>query len=895
MATVTYVVKKGDTLSQIAQNFGTTVNNLVALNNISNPNLIHPGQTLYISGKPSTTATTTTKSTASYAVWFTGYGIQSNSDNAYVAWNFDKAWTKEYNIEWDYYTNGIWFTGARNTVSNANARYNDVYSPPSNATSVRVRVKPVSETYKSGDQEISRWIGVWTSYQVIDIPKEDSSESYTPPTPPTPEVTIEGYKLTCKVDNLNAIQYTGHDPYVEFNVIKNDVQCVNVAEVKVIYFAASYSCNIDAGYSYKVRARIKQGPLTSEWSSYSSNDHTQPNAPSGITSCRATSATSVSLAWTAVSSAETYEIQYATNKDYFNGSNATQSIQGIESTQYEITGLESGQRYYFRVRATNSKGSSSWTSPVSVIIGSKPGAPTTWSSTTTAISGEELIFYWIHNTTDDSKEVMAELEIYCDSTLISKTITNEDTDTDSDEIKTSQYVMDTTYIVDGAVIKWRVRTMGITNEFGDWSVQRTVNVYAPPTLALEVLDKDGENLYVLESFPFHIKGVAGPSTQTPVSFHVSIVAKGSYETVDEVGTFKMVSAGDEVYSGFFDIDHDLDITILPNNVDLQSDIEYELTCIVAMDSGLTAKESRKFTVSWVDEIFSPNAEISYDPDTAVAYIRPFCEYYPYLFYQVDYVDETWVKTDTVINEIEGISVDNAFTEENHIVYAGYLDNVLTHFCIVKSTDPVSVPDITLSVYRREFDGKFTEIGSGLVNEENTFVTDPHPSLDFARYRVVAISNATGSISYTDLPGYYVNEKAVIIQWDERWSNYEASNEGAIVDPPWAGSMLRLLYNVDVSDSNTSDVSLVNYIGREHPVSYYGTQLGVKSTWSMVIPKNDTETLYNIRRLSRWIGDVYVREPSGSGYWANVSVSFSQTHCDILIPITMEITRVEGGV
>lgn len=45
----TYIVKSGDTLSAIASRFGTTVSKLVSLNNISNPNLIYPGQKLTIS------------------------------------------------------------------------------------------------------------------------------------------------------------------------------------------------------------------------------------------------------------------------------------------------------------------------------------------------------------------------------------------------------------------------------------------------------------------------------------------------------------------------------------------------------------------------------------------------------------------------------------------------------------------------------------------------------------------------------------------------------------------------------------------------------------------------------------------------------------------------------
>lgn len=43
-----YIVKKGDTLSQIAYDYGTTVQELVRLNNIANPNLIYTGQKVII-------------------------------------------------------------------------------------------------------------------------------------------------------------------------------------------------------------------------------------------------------------------------------------------------------------------------------------------------------------------------------------------------------------------------------------------------------------------------------------------------------------------------------------------------------------------------------------------------------------------------------------------------------------------------------------------------------------------------------------------------------------------------------------------------------------------------------------------------------------------------------
>lgn len=45
---INYIVKSGDTLSQIAMEYNTSVQEIVLLNNIFNPNLIYPGQDLII-------------------------------------------------------------------------------------------------------------------------------------------------------------------------------------------------------------------------------------------------------------------------------------------------------------------------------------------------------------------------------------------------------------------------------------------------------------------------------------------------------------------------------------------------------------------------------------------------------------------------------------------------------------------------------------------------------------------------------------------------------------------------------------------------------------------------------------------------------------------------------
>lgn len=175
------------------------------------------------------------------------------------------------------------------------------------------------------------------------------------------------------------------------------------------------------------------------------------------------------------------------------------------------------------------------------------------------------------------------------------------------------------------------------------------------------------------------------------------------------------------------------------------------------------------------------------------------------------------------------------------------------------------------------------------------IVDPHPSLDYARYRIVAKDQNTGTISYYDVPSYPIGEKSVVVQWNEEWTTFNTDESDYRPETnAWSGSLLKLPYNIDVTNRYTPDVSLIEYVGRKHPVSYYGTHTGETATISVTIDKNDTDTIYALRRLSVWMGDVYVREPSGIGYWANITVSFGVKHLDRTIPVTIEVTRVEGG-
>lgn len=831
MANTTYIVKKGDTLSQIALDHGTTVSALASLNNIKNIHYIVVGQKLIISG----TAAATTKNNSQQAV-IDVFGLQSDTDRTvYSTWKWDKSNTANYEVKWTYYTgDGVAFIGSKSTTEDKQS----LYTAPENAVSVAFYVKPISKTKTQNNKEVHYWTAKWSNverYYFKDNP---------PSTPPVPSVELDGLMLTARLDNLDVNGDT-----IQFQIVKNDSTVYNSGKAKIKTNSASYTYGVGAGNEYKVRCRALRGELQSDWSEYSSAVSTGPGTPTGITELRASDETSVYISWNAAKSAENYVVEYTTDKNMFDSSNDVSSFttptEGV--TYANITGLETGKEWFFRVRAISDNGESGWTPIKSVKIGTKPAPPTTWSSTTTVITGETLKLYWLHNSEDGSYQTEARVQMIIGTET--KTVIVTDTRPDEEKNTPLYYEFNTGKNInstegeedvpypEGTKLQWRVSTRGITDEWSDWSIQRNVDIYAPPTIELSVTDSTGQLVDTLTSFPLCISATAGPDTQTPIGYHVSIVANDSYETLDSIGEPKVVSQGDEIYSKHYDISSDLLLLISADGIDLENNVNYTIVCTVSMNSGLTAEARSEFSVSWEEEDYWPTAEIGYDESTYSAYIRPYC-------------------------------VDN---------------------------DGNEATDITLALYRREFNGDFTELAKGLVNSENTFVTDPHPSLDFARYRVVATDSATGKVSFYDIPGFPIGEKAVIIQWDEEWVNFDTTSEDAMVEPAWSGSLLRLPYNIDVSDSHDKDVQLIEYIGREHPVSYYGTHLGVSSTWNVAIDKQDTETLYALRRLAEWMGDVYVREPSGSGYWASISVSFNQTHQDLTIPVTFDITRVSGGV
>ena len=202
-----YTVKKGDTLSEIAVKYGTTVAQLAKWNDIDDVNYIVVGQKLVVKSSSSGTAESAKTPADTKKPVIKTFGIQSGTDRTlYATWKWTGGVVKgsdrtdHYRVLWEYTTgDGIWFEGSDSTVTK----------------------------HKVNKKEVA-WFTT-TDWSTIDG-KVKAVTKLTDPIvigqPPVPTVTIENYILTASVTNLAADINADE---IMFEVVQDDVTVIRSA------------------------------------------------------------------------------------------------------------------------------------------------------------------------------------------------------------------------------------------------------------------------------------------------------------------------------------------------------------------------------------------------------------------------------------------------------------------------------------------------------------------------------------------------------------------------------------------------------------------------------------------------------------------------------------------
>ncbi|MCH9662658.1 MAG: fibronectin type III domain-containing protein [Gammaproteobacteria bacterium] len=132
---------------------------------------------------------------------------------------------------------------------------------------------------------------------------------------------------------------------------------------------------------------------------------TVPAAP-GAPTLTVNSATAISLSWTAVTSATTYEVWRHTADD-----SAAAAKQGgdtaVSTTSFADTGLTASTQYFYWLKACNTAGCSAFSAPATATTSGtgQGGTPTPTTPTTSAVTSSSITVNWMLVTTATSYEV----------------------------------------------------------------------------------------------------------------------------------------------------------------------------------------------------------------------------------------------------------------------------------------------------------------------------------------------------------------------------------------------------------------------------------------------------------------------------------------------------------
>lgn len=881
--------------------------------------------------------------------------VTLSSNEISASWTYYKEHLKEFSYKWTYTTGNqqkgkdIWYEGGSGTVAKTTKKNKNagvIFTAPENARYVKFYVKPVSTehtvtvTNKKGKKE-KKTQPYWKGQNVSNKIKV-WERGY--PDPPSVSAEVikksDGFYIRSIADSIDEDDTT----HLEFYLVRPSQKDVGVDGQPTVRGSKGWKSglidiykktetdkagwdirvskdNLGFGFQVKVRAvnsklRVGGNPVHSEWSQYyplmPQLLYTPPKAPTGVSAIKTKSNNQqdqMKVSWKAATGADQYEVQYTTDSHGWGNESMTSSVTtplgGNTSIYIDV---QAGNTYWVRVRSINTKVTSGdnfgdWSGTVKVIVGTRPSPPTTWSSRLTVRKGDDVLLFFTHNTTDGSAMTQAQVRWTISTAFGSPINIPLKTDPDLGYINPQgSYIFKTSNIPDQAKVRWQIRTRGLITDgvndgWSDWSTTREFTVFEPPTLLVQLSDtptlSGGDDLEVVSEFPFYILAQAGPSTQRAIGFYVSIAPTNAYRTVGPDGVEKWVNAGEEVYSQYFDfeptanltdklefkddngvvyatiVDNNLTLTMDPSRVTLVNEpgVSYTVSASVSMNSGLSANDDDQFDMNLTSLNFGPDGTVTVDEDGLSCTILPSC--------MTTFVWENDIDYD----EIYGPDWE-------------------------PPADTVA-PDVSLAVYRYNANGTFTLVGDDIPSESPVSVTDPHMPLRHAIYRVVATSKKTGQIVYEDLDPVDLDESGIVIQWDEVFTGIMTedvfNDEGVLIsqtepiEPTWTGGIVILPANIDISNTTNPDRELAKYDGRTAPVDYHGTQLNETGSWTAQFPKSDTNIISALRRLQAYQGKVYVREPSGLGYWAVVTIDMPINHLDLVVTATISITRVEGGL
>jgi large repetitive protein len=234
------------------------------------------------------------------------------------------------------------------------------------------------------------------SYEVIATDAAGSSAPSAMQSVTTQPGAPTGLTATVVSGGQINLAWTDHSSAANYYYVEQSPNGTTWAQIAAISgsttnsYAAIGPFNGSTTYQFRVHAYAYTGG-NSAYATASATTPAFPNQPT-LTSVTAQSASSMALAWSAVTGATGYTIQRSTNS----GSSWTNAgTVGAGVTTFTDTGLTEATSYSYQVIATDAAGSSAPSAMQTVAT--QPGAPT--SLTATVVSGGQINLAWSDHST----------------------------------------------------------------------------------------------------------------------------------------------------------------------------------------------------------------------------------------------------------------------------------------------------------------------------------------------------------------------------------------------------------------------------------------------------------------------------------------------------------------
>lgn len=562
-----------------------------------------------------------------------------------------------------------------------------------------------------------------------------------------------------------------------------------------------------------------------------------PNAPGNVAVTATNTPGNVRVTWNwNWQDADTAEISWSDDKDAWESTSQPQTyeINNLHAASWIIAGLETGVKWYVRVRLKSGSGENVTAGPWSEItaqstidLASAPSIPVLFLSAGTITPDGQVTASWGYSTTDGTAQAYAEI---CTATINSGGITYGDIIAHTE---TAQHIT-----LDAEDLGWQagetynlcVRVTSASGKTSDaWSDPVPVIVAEP--LTCEITSTSLETVTVPDDEDEGTTREITALTEMPLTVTVEGAGAGGTTilAIERAESYYMDRPDDSEFNGFegetvYLFSQTGEDTITVNVADLIGPVDdgalYRLVATVQDGLGQSAQDTIDFEVAWSHQAITPEAQVEINYEDAIAIITPQAP--------------TGVAEDDVV-DIYRLSVDK--------------------------------PELIVE------GGSF-----------GTAYVDPYPTIgEYGGHRVVT-RTANGDYITEDMQPAWLDLQ------EDAGDIYNSPD--SIIN--FNGIQINVQYNAELSTSFEKEFEETKYLGGSVQGDWNLAVSRSSTIKAVAATQYDADAIENLRALAEYSGICHVRSKDGSSYAADVQISddISYDSAGKILNFTMSITRVD---